>query len=200
MSYTLIWDLDGTLIDSYPLIVDKLVQLEKMFGKNTPKEEILEFVKMETVGLFAENTGGEEASSKLSEIQSEVEIVELPNATKMLEATKNKGVRHFIYTHSGNFCLETLDNLKLLPYFDEVVTSDYEFESKPHPQALDYLIEKYDLDKDKTFYVGDRSIDIECANNAGVKSIFYGIERHLKGTPCNHVVDDLYDIVELITE
>lgn len=41
---------------------------------------------------------------------------------------------------------------------------------KPKPKLIHDLIEKYSIDKSKSFMVGDKEIDLECGKNAGIKS------------------------------
>ena len=57
--------------------------------------------------------------------------------------------------------------------FTEVVTALSGFPRKPEPDGILYLTEKYRLDKKHCFYVGDRSLDVEAAINAGISSILY---------------------------
>ena len=61
----------------------------------------------------------------------------------------------------------------VLPYFTEVVTALDGFPRKPDPAAILYLLEKYHLSPAASFYVGDRSLDVEAANNAGIGSILF---------------------------
>ena len=62
-----------------------------------------------------------------------------------------------------------------------------------------YLISKYRLDKENTFYVGDRSIDMECAKNSGVKGILY-LKPDGVGEASgfeDYIVTDLMDITKI---
>ena len=62
-------------------------------------------------------------------------------------------------------------DLGLDSYFTEILTSQSGFARKPSPEAATYLISKYHLKPDRTFYIGDRSLDIEFAQNSGIQSI-----------------------------
>jgi phosphoglycolate phosphatase len=46
-------------------------------------------------------------------------------------------------------------------------------QNKPHPAMLNFALEKMGLKKDDTFFVGDSAIDIQTAQNAGMK--FYAV-------------------------
>lgn len=80
------------------------------------------------------------------------------------------------------------------------MTGEDGFRRKPDPEGLNYLIEKHMLVRDVTFYVGDRQIDIESANNAGVKSILYlpkNSVAEISGKE-SFVVNDLLQIEDII--
>ena len=64
-----------------------------------------------------------------------------------------------------------LEETGLAPFFEEVVSVADGFPRKPAPDGLDYLVDKYGLDRRRTYYVGDRDVDARCAKNAGVGSI-----------------------------
>ena len=56
-------------------------------------------------------------------------------------------------------------------YFTEILTSQSGFARKPNPEAATYLLDKYQLDSEKTYYIGDRTLDVEFAQNSGIQSI-----------------------------
>ena len=58
-------------------------------------------------------------------------------------------------------------------YFEEVLTIEDGFKRKPDPEAINYFIDKYSINKEYAYYVGDRHLDIDSANNAEIKSIFF---------------------------
>ena len=123
-------------------------------------------------------------------------IKPMPHLTEVLAATKQKGVTHFVYTHKGITANDVLERLGVRQYFTEVVTSANGFARKPEPEAINYLLEKYDLDKTSTYYVGDRRLDVEAAENAGIKSINLG----QPSSKINQHIADLSDIVALFND
>ena len=63
--------------------------------------------------------------------------------------------------------------LEIDKYFIEVVDeANVNFVRKPDTDSIDYLVNKYHLDKENTYYIGDREIDISAAKNANIKSIY----------------------------
>lgn len=65
-----------------------------------------------------------------------------------------------MYTHKGIHANDILEHAGILKYFKEVVTSKNGFPRKPAPDGVNYLVEKYHLDVNSTFYVGDRNLDM----------------------------------------
>lgn len=57
--------------------------------------------------------------------------------------------------------------------FTEIITGDNHFARKPDPEALTYLLDKYELEPSQTAMVGDRPLDILAGQNAGVKTILF---------------------------
>ena len=73
----------------------------------------------------------------------------------------------------GRSTLPLLERLGLTHYFVEIVTFEHGFRPKPSGDGVAYLVRKYGLDKKQTAYVGDRSLDVLCAKDAGVAAILY---------------------------
>jgi len=81
-------------------------------------------------------------------------------------------------------------------YFEEVLTIEDGFKRKPDPEAINYLIKKYIINKNNTYYIGDRHLDIDSANNAGVKSIFFKPEDSFV-EPSGREDYVVYDLIEI---
>ena len=101
------------------------------------------------------------------------EIGLIPGAVETLEALRCAGARHFVYTHRGRSTGRLLDRLGLASFFEEIVTSEYGFQPKPSGDGVRYLVDRYGLDKAETAYVGDRSLDVACALDAGVRAVLF---------------------------
>jgi phosphoglycolate phosphatase-like HAD superfamily hydrolase len=87
-----------------------------------------------------------------------------------------------------------LEDLGVRHHFTEILTSDSGFARKPSPEALLFLIDKYGLEKEHTYYIGDRRLDVETAIHAGIHSINLQID----GIKENKKITNLQEIVELI--
>ena len=208
MSYVFIWDMDGTLVDSYPAIVPATQLACAEAGLHFSADEIHEAVIRTSVGSFLETVCGERGldptplKARFSQINdTHIDAIRaIPHAEETLQALVDAGHRSFVYTHRGASCRAILAQTGLLPYFTEVVTALDGFPRKPDPAAILYLMEKYHLSPAASFYVGDRSLDVDAANNAGIGSIlFLDPSSPIKATGHEtYVVKDLLEIPALL--
>ena len=98
-----------------------------------------------------------------------IELMEGARAT--LDRLRRNGATHDVFTHRGASSGPILRRLGIYDRFREVVTSEYGFQPKPSGEGIRYLVDKYALDPEQTWYVGDRAMDVLSAKDAGVKAI-----------------------------
>ena len=208
MKTAFIWDLDGTILDSYGLIVNSLHTIYSERGVEISKEEILYEVISESVSSFIRKMEAkfgvpfDDLKDRYSNITHKdlLTITAMEHSKEILEYLNNKGIKNYVYTHRGVTSETILKHLGLYDYFSDMVTSLDNFKRKPNSEGLNYLINKYNLDKDNTYYVGDRSLDIECANNAHIKSMMFipsGSPAKATGKE-TYIIKDLLDIKDII--
>ena len=113
----------------------------------------------------------------------------------MLAWADQAGIQQFVYTHKGDNALTILRDLGLESYFTEILTSQSGFARKPNPEAATYLLDKYQLDPEKTYYIGDRTLDVEFAQNSGIQSINF-LESTYEGNHRIQALADIYCIFE----
>lgn len=199
-----IWDLDGTLLDSYHVIVDGLHDALAENGVVLSKEEIYARSIRDSVNHFLETLQWEHPfdMEKVSARNKELahtrvlDITLMEHAKETLAELEARGDKNFVYTHKGVTSEIILRHLGILDLFQEVVNSQYGLPRKPHPGAIDYLVQKYGMNPYQTYYVGDRKIDMECAFNAGVGSILYLPEGNVT-EPTGHETYVVKDLVEI---
>ncbi|MGT2887069.1 HAD-IA family hydrolase [Streptococcus didelphis] len=201
---SLIWDFDGTLVESYQAIEEVLQILYQKYELAFNKDKVMTFVIRKSVGELLKDLARDydlsvEELLTFFNHQQEArdDMIELmPYAKEVLHKTKNNGIQHFIVTHKGKTTRDVLKRLGIDAYFTEVITSARGFARKPNPESLLYLIAKYKLSKEQTFYVGDRQLDFEAARNAGITSINLRVDR----VKDNYKIESLLDILPLLTK
>ena len=174
-----IWDLDGTLLDSYEAILSGIEETYAQFSIPFDKEKVRDFILKNSVQDLLVQVAEERCLDvdRLNQVRAQslaeknAQIILMPGAHEVLVWANQQGIQQFVYTHKGDNALTILRDLGLDSYFTEILTSQSGFARKPNPQAASYLLEKYGLDSMHTYYIGDRSLDIEFAQNSGIQSI-----------------------------
>ncbi|HEL1641131.1 HAD-IA family hydrolase [Streptococcus suis] len=201
MTPTFIWDLDGTLLDSYEAILAGIQETYEQYNLPFDREEVKQFILRYSVkdllvrdadkyGLDSDELNHVRATS-LKEKNTQIPL--MAGAREILDWTAEKGIQNFVYTHKSDNAFQVLEDLGVRHHFTEILTSDSAFARKPSPEALLFLIEKYGLDKESTYYIGDRLLDVETAVNAGIQSINLQIDSVEK----NRKIADLREIEQL---
>ena len=174
-----IWDLDGTLLDSYEAILSGIEETFCQFSILYDKEKVRDFILKYSVQDLLEKVAEDRNLDVevLNQVRAQslaeknAQVVLKPGAREVLNWADQVGIRNFVYTHKGDNAFTILKDLGLESYFTEILTSQSGFERKPSPEAATYLLDKYQLDPEKTYYIGDRTLDVEFAQNSGLQSI-----------------------------
>ena len=193
-----IWDLDGTLLDSYEAILSGIEETFAQFAIPYDKEKVREFIiKFSVQDLLVQVAEERKLDVEMlnqvraqSLAEKNAQVVLMPGAREVLKWAEESGIQQFVYTHKGNNALTILRGLGLESYFTEILTSQSGFARKPSPEAATYLLDKYQLNPEKTYYIGDRTLDVEFAQNSGIQSINF-LESTYEG---NHRIQGLADI------
>ena len=193
-----IWDLDGTLLDSYEAILSGLEETFAQFSIPYDKEKVREFILKYSVQDLLVQVAEERKLdvAVLNQVRAQslaeknAQVVLMPGAREMLAWADQAGIQQFVYTHKGDNALTILRDLGLESYFTEILTSQSGFARKPSPEAAIYLLDKYQLNPDNTYYIGDRTLDVEFAQNSGIQSLNF-LESTYEG---NHRIQALADI------
>ncbi|HFI0786743.1 TPA: HAD-IA family hydrolase [Streptococcus suis] len=201
MTPTFIWDLDGTLLDSYEAILAGIQETYEQFELPFDREEVRKYILRYSVkdllvrdadkyGLDSDELNRVRATS-LKEKNTQIPL--MAGARDILDWTVEQGIQNFVYTHKSDNAFQVLEDLGVRHHFTEILTSDSGFARKPSPEALLFLIDKYGLEKEHTYYIGDRLLDVETAIHAGINSINLQID----GIKENKKITNLQEIVEL---
>ncbi|EBN0317030.1 HAD family hydrolase, partial [Salmonella enterica subsp. enterica serovar Typhi] len=174
-----IWDLDGTLLDSYEAILSGIEETFAQFAIPYDKEKVREFILKFSVQDLLEQLAEERNldAEVLNQVRAQnlseknAQVVLMPGAREVLAWVDEVGIQQFVYTHKGDNAFTILRDLGLESYFTEILTSQSGFARKPSPEATNYLLDKYELDPRATYYIGDRTLDVEFAKNSGIQSI-----------------------------
>lgn len=202
-----IWDFDGTLFDTYPYICAALTEALRGYGFDADRTEMM-YHMLETIGnandFFADRFGinRQELAGRVSDIRKRCGLLAEPfdGAKEALESVINHGGRNFMFSHSSKGTIgEYFDRHGLSPLFTEIVTCrDNGFAYKPSPDAINYLIDAYSMDKQTTVMIGDRDLDLASGRNAGVLTCHFPCPIAPQILRADFVLTSLYAINDVL--
>ena len=204
MIENLIYDFDGTLSDTYPVVTKVFLGILKEQGISATYQEVYDLLKvsyghaLKHYGLYTP-----EFRALLDQRCAAAAMVEqkpFAEALELLRSAALTGKRNFIYTHSGKFVHDVIEKWGFTPYVTYTLDFSHGFPRKPDPTALHFLCEKFDIDASTALMVGDRDIDIEVGHNAGMKGCLFDPEGYYSDCKAEFRVNCLSDIIKLLDE
>ncbi len=173
----LIWDLDGTLFDTYPAISLAFALALQRLGADAPREEIMALARV-SFGHCAEQlsarTGlpAQDILDKFYELYAETPpeaSPPFPSVRELCTWAAVKGGKNVIVTHRGRASTEKLLEVHgLRSLFTGWIGPEDGFPRKPDPQGMIAAIERFGLDPAQAMAIGDRDLDLQAAQAAGV--------------------------------
>ncbi|AEV95231.1 HAD hydrolase-like protein [Pediococcus claussenii] len=203
------YDFDGTLFDTYPAMVRAFNSLGKFYGKTVDSREV--YLKMRrhsfgfTLNEFAQEN---DLDANLAEKKfREYERTELqsakpfPNVVDLLKQNIAKGGENFLLTHRNEEVNQLLEKEGMLSLFTGFVNGSMTFPRKPDPASLNFLINKFKVNKKAAWMIGDRNLDIDAAHNAEIKGILFDYDNIIDPTSNpEYRVDTFSEIIDLFNE
>ncbi len=186
MKYTnLIWDFDGMLFNTYPRMTAAFQKALSEYGIYAPHDEVLSRIKRIVGGaaaLYAEAHGLDKQTifdryQVHEHAMPDDTIIPYDGMCDLLRDARAAGYRHFLYTHRDHTALSALRRHGVYDLFSDFVTELDGFPSKPAPDALLHILSKNQLDPAASLMLGDRSIDILAARNAGLRGCLFDPEH-----------------------
>lgn len=175
----IIFDFDGTLINTNDVIIEAWQHTYKHYGmEEQPVEHITKcFGEPLLITMEREfpDIAPEESAAIYRKRQVEMadKLVRLfDDIPKMLKALKEKGYKIGIVTsRTGESTRGYLDKFKIGQFFDQIVSCDDTDKHKPNPEPVLLGLKKLCLEPDEAIMVGDSFFDMKCANNADVATV-----------------------------
>lgn len=171
----IIWDLDGTLVDSLPgSIAAYAATMVTLTGREPSQKTLTHALRLgppsAILGDLLER-GCQQSDLEVfhSQLLSHVDRVRpFPGITAALSVLKEKH-RLALFSGTDRASVEMLlDGCGLSGFFEAIVTGDDVDEVKPHPAGILAACDRLGLPPDKVAYVGDAPSDLEAAHRAGV--------------------------------
>ena len=219
--YTILFDLDGTLVDTAPDLMRAHNHVMKKFGYPTKStEEIRNLVGQGAGAMLGRSIWGQ-AKKEFGKVQDEKikkemvkDFVNFYGKNIVNESTLINGVKEFLIWCKGKkismaVCTNkqehlAIDLLKKIGIYDffEYVAGHNTFEyCKPDPRHLTSVIEILGGDIKKTLMIGDSETDANAAKSAGIPVILLEdgyTEKNTTEIYHNHLVKDFIGIEKVV--
>ncbi|HIP01973.1 MAG TPA: HAD family hydrolase [Sulfurospirillum arcachonense] len=205
---TILFDLDGTLIDSTDAILEGFEVAYDTFGETAPDSEDIKSligypldIMFEKLGIRGETREYVDAYKKHYRIISRAKTTLLPLAREAIEEASRFAKLGIVTTKTGRYSHELLEHMNVMHHFDVLIGRENVQNPKPHAEPIHKAIKHLDASYDSTWMIGDTLLDIHSAKNAGIKSVGvlcgYGkkidLSKHTK-----YIADNAFDAVKLI--
>ncbi len=201
----IIWDFDGTLFDTYPVMAQSFHKALKEIGIDESAEHIMDLMKVSGACLMAYCQNRYSIDERLKQNydrlrkDAEMELAKpFPGIKNVCDRISSTGGKNYIYTHRGRSAIELLKKFDLINYFSDFVTKESNFKRKPHPEALLYLIEKNNIPKELALMIGDRDIDLQAGRNAGIHTCYFTNGDSVFSQYADHTIDDFNEIYAIL--
>lgn len=177
-SDVILFDLDGTLIDSHEAIYDSTIHILKKHTKELPtREEVFQSVGLPIKIIFSRFLGKSQLKSAIEEFREHLKAnghlktKEIPGALDLLKKLKKNGFTLILVSNKQTALAKAvLEQQKMIEYFNLVVGSDLG-QPKPSPEMINLALR--DLSNAWCpVMIGDRLEDMLAAKEAGIRGIF----------------------------
>lgn len=198
----IIFDWDNTLIDSWPSILDALNTTFKAFQMklwtmDEAKTRVAKSMRNSFPLLFGDNwqDAGEIFYKRYANIHLS-KLHPLPGAESLLR-TLNKEKIHLsvVSNKNGDYLRNEAKHLGWDRYFSTLIGAMDAERDKPDPKPVDLALKSSGIKRGpNVWFVGDATIDLECAHNAGLTGILIrkkppSLEEMQEYPPAGHFQD-----------
>jgi pyrophosphatase PpaX len=208
---TILFDLDGTLIDTNELIISTYLHtLEKYYPGTYQREDVLPFM-----GPTLHDSFSSIDPDRVEEMILEYRAYNLANHDELV--TEFAGVKETVQTLMAkgyklgivttklhDTVLKGLRLMELEAYFEVIVALDHVEKAKPDPEPIFKALEQLEATPVEAIMVGDNYHDILAGKNAGTKTA--GVAWSIKGRDYlakfepDYMLENMTDLLTILGE
>lgn len=213
MENIILFDLDGTLIDSTDAIVSTFHHTFNVMNYNYQgtDQDIMDLIGHPLDIMFMDLGVEEEVvwdfvhtyKERYREISTEKTLL-LEGAIEALENASKFARLSVVTTKTGAYTVPLLEHFGILKYFEIITGREHVENPKPHPEPILKTLDQMKIDKTSNIWmIGDTNLDLIAANSAGINSCAvlcgYGNKENLKEYT-NYITNNSIEAVHLIKE
>lgn len=199
---TLLFDLDGTLIDTNELIIASFTHTVEQFAdRKYTREEIIDFIGPPLADSLRK-VDPERVEEMMQTYRThnyenhEKYVTAYPTVVDTIKRLKKAGFKlGIVTTKLSDTAKLGLELTGMTGMFDVLIGLDDVEHAKPHPEPILMAIDKLKANPMTTMMIGDNYHDIEAGHNAGVQTA--GVAWTLKGREVLEAYDPDYMLEEM---
>ncbi len=205
MIRNIIWDVDGTLFDTYPAFIACFQAALQTNGCSAAPEHIGELVLVSVTHcantLAAEfGLDPDQLAAGFSAQYAQAPLASQPSFPGVLEVCQTitaSGGLNLIATHRSMRTLKLLlEYHQLDQYINACLSAQDGFPQKPDPAMFIELLNRFSLAPENTLAVGDRDLDIQAGAAAGVRACGFG--NLFPNSQPDFIIQDYQELLERI--
>ena len=221
--FTILFDLDGTLVDTAPDLMNAHNHVMKKFGyKTKTTDEIRAIVGKGARALLGRSIWGE-AKKEFGKIEDEnikdemvKEFIDYYGKNIINESKLINGVEEFLKwciskkismgvctNKQEHLAIDLLKKIKIYDYFEYVAGGNTFEVCKPDPRHLTNIVEILNGDLKKTLMIGDSENDTIPAKEASIPVILLDngyTEKNVDEIYYDHLVEDFIGIEKIVSQ
>ena len=189
---TILFDLDGTLIDSTEAILESFEVSFAEFGFDVPSDEVIKSFIGHPLELMYQKLGVKDekiqpiiqAYKKHYRAISREKTTLLPYAKEAVEEASRFATLGIVTTKTKKYSVELLEHMDIMRHFKVLIGREDVINPKPHPEPMLKALSLLNVDKKSTWMIGDTIMDIKSAKSADINCIGvtcgYGDKKELE--------------------
>ena len=206
---TILFDLDGTLIDSTEAILESFHNSYDVFKLPHPSDEVIKSLIGHPLDVMYSSLGIEEKKvwdmvntykQHYRKISTQKTIL-LPFAKEAVELASVHAKLGIVTTKTGRYSKILMEHFGLMQHFEVLIGREDVQNPKPHPEPIEKAIKFLNANKADCWMIGDTRMDLIAAKDAGIKSVgvlseyepFEELEKHT-----NIIKNNAYEAVKTI--
>lgn len=210
MIETVLFDLDGTIIDTNELIISSFMHVfENRESGPLTREQIIPHMGTTLEHQLRAFSGEEDVADfvktyrSFNSVHHDEMVRPFPHVNEVVERLYGQGLRlGIVTTKIRPSTMMTLEKFGLEPYMSAIVTVNDVQNPKPHPEPVLTAIEKIGCDPRTTLMIGDSPVDIQAAKAAGVKAaaVAWSLkgEEKLREYGPDYILEDMRDLYDIV--
>lgn len=208
MKKAVLFDADGTLLDSWDFIYDAVKYALSSQKLSQPTDKEIENSMGKALVAFYQALLPEADSSALAKAHREFQeksfytLKPFPKTKVTLAKLKDQGfLLAVVSNRTSNSLNRSLKLTKIFDYFDVIVSVDDISNPKPHKEHMLTALRKLKVDPESAYIVGDMEQDILGGKNAKVRTVgaTYGfLGKDIAKYNPDYLIDDIEDLLKIL--